>query len=177
MGGANFRGAAAYYWVRENLPENYVVMHKEDAEKEGYQDGDMVKLTSVSNPEGMWDLKNGRKYPCGGKLKTTFGIRKGVVGVSYHYGHWAYGSSDVIIDGELIKGDPGRGTGINPNAIRRMDPYVKDAPPSDPIGGQESIPTKVNVVRMTDNDLSLMEKNNPAGLIIKDITKTYLGGV
>src|SRR3989338_4238723 len=125
----------------------------------------------------MWDLKNGRKYPVGGKLKITYGIRRGVVAVSYHYGHWAYGSSDVIIDGVLVKGDPRRGTGINPNAIRRMDPILKDVPPSDPIGGQESIPTKVKVVLMTEEDLALMEKHNPAALITKGMTKTYLGGV
>ena len=177
VGGANFRGTAAYYWIRETLPENYVVMHIEDAEKDGLKDGDMVKLSSVSNPEGMWDLKNGRKYPCGGKLKTTSGIRKGVIGVSYHYGHWAYGSTNVKIDGEVIPGDPRRGSGINPNGIRRMDPHVKDVPPSDPIGGQESVPTKVKVTFMTEEDLALMHKHNPAAFITKEMTKTYLGGV
>lgn len=177
VGGANYRGVSAYYWIQETLPENFVVMHVDDAKTEGLKDGDLVKLASASNPDGMWDLKNGRKFPVGGKLKTTYGIRRGVVAVSYHYGHWAYGSSSIMIDGVKIPGDPRRGTGINPNAIVRLDPHLKDVTPSDPIGGQQSVPTKVNVLRMTGAEIDLMKANNPAVFAVEGLSKTYLGGV
>ena len=177
VGGSNYRGVPAYYSVRETLPENFVVMHVDDARRDGLADGDLVKLCSASNPEGMWDLKNGTRFPVGGKLKTTVGIRPGVVAVSWHYGHWAYGSRDVLIDGVRVPGDPRRGTGINPNAIVRLDPHLKDVPPSDPIGGQHSVPTKVKVLRMTPEDVALLRRNNPAALVVEGLSKTYLGGV
>ncbi|OGT25318.1 MAG: hypothetical protein A2Z17_04510 [Gammaproteobacteria bacterium RBG_16_66_13] len=177
VGGSNYRGVPAYYWILETLPENYVVMHKDDAARLGLEDGDLVKLVSASNPEGMWDLKNGRRYPVGGKLKNTVGIRQGVVFVSYHYGHWAYGSNDVMMDGQLVKGDPRRGTGINMNAVCRLDPHLKDVAPSDPVGGQSSIPTRINVVRMTDEDIDLLRQHQPGVLLTEGISKTYLGGL
>jgi anaerobic selenocysteine-containing dehydrogenase len=176
VGGANYRGMAPHYWLLENTPENYVVMHRDDAARVGLQDGDLVKLVSASNPEGMWDLKNGRRYPCGGKLKTTTGIRPGVVAVSWHFGHWAYGSTDVVVDGEVVKGDPRRGTGINPNAIFRLDPVLKDVPPSDPVGGQQSLPTRVNVVKMSPAEIDLLRTHMPGAVYVQGLPKTYLGG-
>jgi anaerobic selenocysteine-containing dehydrogenase len=177
VGGANYRGVAPYYWIQETLPENFVVMHVDDARREGFEDGDLVKLTSASNPEGVWNLRNGRRYPVGGKLKTTEGIRPGVVAVSYHYGHWAYGSTEVTIDDVVVPGDPRRGTGINPNAIVRLDPHLKDVTPSDPIGGQQSLPTKVKVLRMSAAEIELMRRHNPAALSAPGLSKTFLGGV
>jgi anaerobic selenocysteine-containing dehydrogenase len=176
VGAAVYHHQPAQYWIQELVPENYVVMHVEDARREGFTDGDMVKLVSASNPEGTWDLKNGRRYPVGGKLKTTTGIRQGVVAVSGHYGHWAYGAVDTIVDGQVIQGDPRRGTGINPNVIIRLDPVLKDVTPSDPVGGQQAIPTRVNVVRMTSAEIAQLRTHVPGSVLVEGLTTTYLGG-
>ena len=176
VGAAVYHHQPAQYWIQELVPENYVVMHVEDAKRDGYSDGEMVKLVSASNPEGSWDLKHGRRYPVGGKIKTTTGIRQGVVAISGSYGHWAYGAVDTIVDGQLIKGDPRRGTGINPNAIIRLDPVLKDVTPSDPVGGQQAIPTRVNVVRMTAAEIAQLRTHVPGSVLVEGTTKTYLGG-
>ena len=49
-------------------PENSIVMNKNDADRLGLKDGDQVKVTSATNPEGVWDFKNGVKKPMIGKV-------------------------------------------------------------------------------------------------------------
>jgi anaerobic selenocysteine-containing dehydrogenase len=176
VGGANYRGIAPHYWLLETTPENYVVMHTEDAARLGLQDGDLVKLVSASNPEGMWDLKNGQRFPCGGKVKTTTGIRRGVLAVAWSFGHWAYGATDVVVNGEVVKGDPRRGGGFNPNAVFRLDPVLKDVTPSDPVGGQQALPSRVNVVKMTPAEVGLLQAYVPGQVYMEGVSKTYLGG-
>jgi anaerobic selenocysteine-containing dehydrogenase len=70
-----------------------------------------------------------------GKVKPIEGVRPGVVVVSHHYGHWAYGSDDVVVDGEKVKGDERRGKGLNPNGVMRLDDHTKTSCLTDPIGG------------------------------------------
>jgi tetrathionate reductase subunit A len=41
------------------LPENPVLMNASDAASLGLKDGDLVKIVSASNPNGVWDLQNG----------------------------------------------------------------------------------------------------------------------
>lgn len=176
VGGANYRGMAPYYWLLELTPENYIVMHQDDAAKQGLADGDMVKLVSASNPDGMWDLRNGQRFPVGGKVKTTVGIRPGVIAVAWSFGHWAYGATDVVVDGVTVPGDPRRGAGLNPNVVMRLDPVLKDVPVSDPVGGQCAIPTRVNVARMSAAELALLQKYVPGQVLLQGTSKTYLGG-
>ena len=96
----------------------------------------------------MWDFKNGRTRPIVGKLRVIEGIRPGVVAFSLGHGHWAYGSSDVVIDGQLIKGDPRRGTGIHANAALRVDPVMKNSTLSDLTGASAVFyDTSVRVVK------------------------------
>ncbi|MGI9861955.1 hypothetical protein SDD30_11310 [Moorella naiadis] len=71
-----------------------------------------------------------------GKVKLIKGIRPGVIAASWHYGHWAYGARDVVIDGQVVKGDPRRGRGLCPNAVMLLDTGMKTTSLTDPIGGR-----------------------------------------
>ncbi len=138
------------YWLTQIFaPENYILIHPETAQEFGLGDGDFAKIVSPTNPEGVWDLKNGEKVPVAGKVKLTQGVRKGVVAVSWSYGHWAYGANDVVVDGKVIKGDRRRKTGLCPNSVMRVDPYLKNVTLEDPIGGSASyFDTRVKLVKI-----------------------------
>lgn len=146
--GANGRTSNLYWAQGSVLPENFVLMNKGEARRLGLNDGDRVKLASRSLPEGVIDLGLGREFPVAGKVKGVEGMRPGVVAVSEHYGHWAYGSVDVEVDGKKVKGDPRRGTGLNPNSAMRLDDHTRTAPLTDPIGGSAVFyDTRVRVVK------------------------------
>jgi len=94
------------YWTNIAMqPENAILISSRDARQFGLKSGDLAKLVSASNPAGRVDLRDGRILEIGGKVEVREGIRPGVVAVSWHYGHWAYGSNDVQVDGETINGD------------------------------------------------------------------------
>jgi len=122
------------YWLLPLLPENSILINRQDADARGISDGDMVKLSSASNPDGVWDLKNGTVLPMIGKAKVIQGIRPGVIAASLGHGHWAYGSRNIMIDGQVIEGDPRRARGVHPNAAMRIDPYLQNTCLSDPVG-------------------------------------------
>ena len=126
---------AANYWLLSLLPENGVVMNSRDAARRGLKADDRVRLQSASNPTGVWDFKNGKSRAIEGRLVVTEGIRPGVVAFSLGHGHWAYGASDVTIDGKVVKGDKRRATGIHANAALRVDPVIKNTTLSDLTGG------------------------------------------
>ena len=97
----------------------------------------------------VWDLKNGDKIPVAGKLLVKQGMRPGVIAVSWHYGHWAYGSNDVISDGELIKGEKERSSGLCPNSVMCVDPVLKNTGLEDVIGGSASYyDSKVSLIKL-----------------------------
>ena len=136
------------YWLNTIRPENYYLINASDAKRLGLKDGDLVKVVSKTNTEGVWDLKHGRKKPMAGKVKVTEGMRPGVVAFSLGHGHWAVGASDVTIDGKKIKGDTRRATGVHANAAMRLDDHVKNMCLVDPVGGSVSFyDTKVKLVR------------------------------
>ncbi len=136
------------YWLTAIEPENFVEMNSRDAARLGLKDGDTVRVVSATNPEGVWDLRNGTRKPMSARLQVKEGIRPGVVTFSLGYGHWATGASDVTINGRLIKGDPRRGTGINANAAMRTDPQMPNTCLSDIVGASAVFyDTKVKVVR------------------------------
>jgi anaerobic selenocysteine-containing dehydrogenase len=122
-------------WLLALLPENSVLMNKRDADRRGLKDGDRVRISSASNPDGVWDLKNGRSKPIEGRVKVVQGLRPGVIAYSLGHCHWAYGASDVVIDGQVVKGDARRGAGIHANAALRTDPVIKNTCLSDLTGG------------------------------------------
>ena len=140
---------ASNYWLLSLLPENAIMINRQDAQRLELREGDSVRVTSASNPDGVWDLGNGRTKPIIGKVRTIEGIRPGVVAFSLGHGHWAYGSGDVIIDGQVITSDPRRGRGIHANAAMRIDPVLKDTCLSDPVGASAVFyDTKVKLVKV-----------------------------
>ncbi len=137
------------YWLLGINPEGVFNINKVDADRLELDDGDEVKLTSASNPEGVWDLKNGIRKPMIGKVKVIQGIRPGVVCFSLGMGHWAYGSSDVEIDGEVIKGDERRAKGLHANAVMRTDTVNPNTCLSDVVGGSAVFyDTKIKLVKV-----------------------------
>lgn len=81
-------------------------------------------------------------------LKVIQGLRPEVVSVAWHYGHWAYGGNDVIVDGELIKGDKRRYDSLCPNPVMAIDAKLKNMCLTDPIGASASFyNTKVRLIK------------------------------
>ncbi|GAB4558960.1 MAG: hypothetical protein Kow0047_04530 [Anaerolineae bacterium] len=137
------------YWLQSVLPENAILMNRRDAAQLGLEDGDRVRIVSKSNPDGLWKLGHGQMRPVEGKVKVIEGIRPGTIAVSWHYGHWAYGANDVVIDGQVIPGDPRRATGLCTNAVLRVDDATSNTCLTDPIGGSASFyDTLVAVVKV-----------------------------
>ncbi len=129
------------YWGNINLqPENKILINTEDAGRLGLKQDQKVRLTSKDSPLGQLMLKDGknRKIEMVGRINITEGMRPGTLGVSWHYGHWAYGSNEVIVDGKMITGDKRRAGGLCTNALLAVDPVIKDVCISDPIGGSAS---------------------------------------
>ncbi len=137
------------YWLLAIRPENEVIINPVDAKRIGVKSGDKVKVVSATNPEGVWDLRNGTKKPMVGKAKVTETIMPGVVTFTLGHGHWATGAVDVMIDGKVIKGDPRRATGIHANAAMWVDPHLKNTCMIDPVGGSVSFyDTKVELLKV-----------------------------
>ncbi|MBI5283417.1 MAG: molybdopterin-dependent oxidoreductase [Candidatus Solibacter usitatus] len=122
------------YWLTDIMPENFIEISTVDAASLGLKDKDEVWVLSAANPEGSWDLGSGKSKPLTGRLQVTSRIRPGVVSFSLGYGHWAYGSSDQVIDGAVIPGDSRRATGIHANSAMVVDPHLR-SPLSDVVGG------------------------------------------
>jgi anaerobic selenocysteine-containing dehydrogenase len=123
------------YWLLALRPENFILVNAADADARGLRDGDVVRITSASNPEGVWDLANGRKVPMDGTIRRTEGIRPGVVAFSLGFGHWAYGGVDFTVNDAVVPGDERRVRGVHANAAMRIDPYLGDTTLIDPVGG------------------------------------------
>lgn len=140
-------------WLREIEAENYIWMNPVDSQKRGLQSGDSVKVKSTD-------------FEARGKVLVTGGIKPGVVGCCFNYGHFAYGASSVKIDGKQTGVvEPyghtqwtagvedtglalGRGTGFAVNSIQLIDVALKNACLSDPIGGGASqLDTRVEIVK------------------------------
>ncbi|GAB6155912.1 molybdopterin-dependent oxidoreductase [Desulfosporosinus burensis] len=140
-------------WLREIEAENYVWINPLDASKRGISSGDPIKIIT-------------QDFKAEGKALVTNGIKPGVVGCSYNYGHFAYGASSVQIDGnktEVVQPyghtkwvagyndtgfASGRGTGFAANAVQLVDVTLKNACLSDLIGGGASeLDTRVEIVK------------------------------
>jgi anaerobic selenocysteine-containing dehydrogenase len=123
------------YWLHALYPENAVEISVFDAQRLGISDGDQVKVVSATNEDGVWDLGPRMKKPMIGRVRVKQGIRPGVVAFSLGHGHWAYGSNDVVIDGETVPSDTRRSGGIHANAAMRLDPILKNTGLVDTVGG------------------------------------------
>jgi tetrathionate reductase subunit A len=140
----------AAYWLHPMMPENGIVIHATDAKNLKLKDGDRVKVVSATNPEGIWDFKNGQKRDIVGKVIVTQAIRPGVVSFALGFGHWATGASDFSIDNEVIKGDPRRASGVHANAAMWTDPSLRNNTCLvDPVGGSVSFyDTKIKLIKV-----------------------------
>jgi len=138
------------YWTQISLdPENVLLMNKIDADRYEIKDGDWVTIQSESNPKGEIDLKNGNKIQVKARTRVIQGVRPGVVTMSWHFGHWAYGGSDVEIDGQIVKGDPRRKDSACPNPVLALDKSLGNMTLTDPIGGSASyLDSKVRIVKL-----------------------------
>ncbi|RMF59705.1 MAG: molybdopterin oxidoreductase, partial [Calditrichaeota bacterium] len=126
------------YWLSSTLPENQILINAQTARELGLKDGDRARVISATNQDGIWDLRNGKTIPVEGTVKVLQGMRPGVVAISWHFGHWAYGASDVEIDGTRVAGDARRARGLCPNAVMQVDPVLKNVTLQDLIGGSAS---------------------------------------
>lgn len=137
------------YWLTSLMPENFVLISQLDANRLGIREGDRVRISSASNPEGEWNLGNGQRVPMAGKARVAQGIRPGVVGFSLGYGHWAYGATNVVIDGQVVEADPSRSAGLHGNAAMRVDPVLGNTPLVDKVGGSAVFyDTRVKLTRV-----------------------------
>jgi anaerobic selenocysteine-containing dehydrogenase len=138
------------YWLHPMMPENGIVINRADAKKLHLENGDRVRVVSATNPEGIWDFKNGQKREMIGRVIVTQAIRPGVVSFALGFGHWATGASDFVIDGETIKGDARRAAGIHANAAMWTDPSLRNNTCLiDPVGGSVSFyDTKIKLVKV-----------------------------
>ena len=129
--------------------ENFVFLNSADGRKFGLHDGDIVRLESQGFT-GQFELGTGLEPGrVQGKVRIIEGIRPGVIGVSWHYGHWAYGSRAVEIDGVNVPGEAVRGKGLVPNPAMAVDGYLKDVCLTDPIAGDSAFTgTRVKLVRV-----------------------------
>lgn len=147
--GGHSRTMPANLWQREHIMENHVLMNTIDAEQQGLSDGDVVRMSSPTNPDGSYTIIEGETRYVEGKIQVMEGMRPGVVAISWHFGHWAYGSRDMDINGDTVPGDPKRSTGMAPNPLMLEDAVVPNVCLTDPIGGSSSFfDTPVKVVKV-----------------------------
>ncbi len=110
-------------WLMLITPENPVEISAADAQAMEIETGDVLRVSSSSNPEGVV-----------GKALVTQRLKPGVVAISHHYGHWEQGSQPMEIDGVMTEFDPSRGAGIQPNPIMRTDKLYSNVSLQEPIG-------------------------------------------
>ena len=138
------------YWANISLqPANFIVMSLQDTRRLGLKDGQKVRLVSADNPKGRLELHDGarRVMEIVGQVQPMEGIRPGTIAVSWHYGHWAYGSNDVVVDNHKVTGDQRRAGGLCTNHLLAVDPVLGDVCLTDPIGGSGSFSnSRVNLI-------------------------------
>lgn len=147
--GGQSRTSGNYAGQLAIAPENFVMVSTQDASRLGLAEGDVVRVESLGF-DGNFDLGAGQ-ISCNvqGKVRLTQGMRPGVVGISWHYGHWAYGAREVEIDGLRIPGEAVRGKGLVPNPAMAVDGYLKDVCLTDPIAGDSAFTgTRVKLVKV-----------------------------
>ena len=125
-------------WLTPLMPDNGILINPKDAERLNLRAGQLVKVTSATNPSGEWQLGAGKTKPMLGKIVPTQTLRPGVISFALGFGHWATGANDVTIDGHVIKGEPRRAAGVHANAAMWTDPVVKNTCMFDPVGGSVS---------------------------------------
>jgi tetrathionate reductase subunit A len=149
--GGNYAGQLAL------MPENFIYLNAQDAQHLGLVDGNVVQLHSP-NFSGQFAVgPGGQTALVQGRVKVIQGLRPGTVSVSWHFGHWAYGARDVMIDGQRIPGEAIRGRGLVPNPAMAVDAYLKDVTLTDPIAGDAVYSgSRVKLVKVANGDTTAM---------------------
>lgn len=111
-------------WLMLVNPENRVEISARDAAAMQVETGDLLRVTSPTNPAGIV-----------GKAKVTQGLMPGIVAISHHYGHWEQHSRLHLVDGVAMGHDPSRGAGIQPTQVMRTDKVYPNVSLQDKIGG------------------------------------------
>jgi tetrathionate reductase subunit A len=156
--GGQSRTAGNYAGQQALMPENFVYLNKADAERLYLKDGDVVRVVSPTF-NGEFEVVPGTTARVAGKVKAVSGLRPGTVAISWHYGHWAYGASDVEIDGQRSPGDRTRGRGLVPNPAMPTDAYLKDVCLTDPIAGDSVYNgTQVKLVKVAEGGTAGMPR-------------------
>ncbi|HBG18695.1 MAG TPA: molybdopterin oxidoreductase, partial [Desulfobulbaceae bacterium] len=136
-------------YLTDLMPINAVVMHTSDAKALQVKTGDLVKVVSATNPEGVWDLGNNRKKPMVGTVQVTETIKPGVITFTLGHGHWSTGAAPVTVDGKVIEMDEKREGGIHANAAMWVDPNLKNTCMIDKVGGSVSFyDTMVKLIKV-----------------------------
>lgn len=127
-----------HQYTMELFPENHVQINHADGRRLGLKTGDIIRLRSASNPDGI-----------SGKAKLVGTVRPGCVAISFHYGHSQlgaaplrisggenvfFGGSKICNEGKMLA-DPSLGTGTNPNMVGRLDEHLGDTPLVDVLAG------------------------------------------
>ena len=103
-------------WLRELMPEGFLDMNPVDAVRLQVADGDQVRVSSATYPQGIVT-----------KVRLMPAVRPGVVTFPNSFGHWHYGSGKWAINGATYAGDPSRNAPVRLNALMRLDPALTDA--------------------------------------------------
>ncbi|MCL5677196.1 MAG: molybdopterin-dependent oxidoreductase [Firmicutes bacterium] len=145
-------------WLREIRPSNLLWINPRDAGPRGLKSGDLARVRTADGFEAK------------AEVMVTGAIRPGVVGAGFSFGHTAYGSSPVEIDGRVIKpakdyghtsynlapplheeaGLAGtRSTGFNVNTVQRLDEALRNAGLLDEVvGGSSQYDTRVEIEKI-----------------------------
>jgi anaerobic selenocysteine-containing dehydrogenase len=118
---------AASSWLMGVTPEETIQINAGDAKRLGIKHGDMVRVYSESNKEGVR-----------GKAWVMEGMRPGIVCIPHSLGHWEYSSRSFEVDGKKSAAAPWIGRGCSANPVMQLDPHLKDVCLQDPIGGSAS---------------------------------------
>ncbi len=119
-------------------PENYLEMNVADARRVGVWSGDVVTISSVSDPIGVE-----------GKVRVTERIRPGVVGVAHSRGRWENSGRAYMVGTNRVGGAAYRGKGLASNPVMRLDPALKNVTLQEPVAGSSCFyATKVKVEKV-----------------------------
>lgn len=118
---------AASSWLMGVTPDNWVQINAADARRLGVESGDLVRVYSVNNQQGVR-----------GKALVTQGVRPGIVVIPHSLGHWQYGSKPFNLNGKETASASWIGRGCSANPVMLVDPHLKDVCLQDPIGGSSS---------------------------------------
>ncbi|MCS7136747.1 MAG: tetrathionate reductase subunit A, partial [Candidatus Caldarchaeum sp.] len=123
-----------YYWLKTILPENFVLINKEDATRLGIETGDVV---SVESPYGSVEAP----------AVVTTSIAKGVVAVPYGMGRWV---ETLVVKPKYVKMKKGG------EALEALPEQISI--PEEAVNPVRNLPTLVKQILFTQRPSDYYEK-------------------